>query len=166
MLRMLTLRNFRAIQHQIDLRLRPITVLIGRNNAGKSSVLKFLSMLRQSLESDGPHFLAPEGEYTHLGAFSHLKNRNSLAKYLRFCLELETDLPPGFRAGDWTSPNIKVEERDAKTTVTVVVTKPIGKKGEAQVPMLFKLRVAAPYEAGSREGTQELTATLNGEQIL
>ena len=36
------LSNFRAIQSEVNVRLRPITVLIGKNSAGKSSLIKFL----------------------------------------------------------------------------------------------------------------------------
>jgi AAA15 family ATPase/GTPase len=45
------LSNFRGFEEEVSVRIRPITVLIGRNSAGKSSLIKFLQMLRQTLES-------------------------------------------------------------------------------------------------------------------
>ena len=55
MIRTIKLKNFRAFQEEIEVRVRPITILIGRNSAGKSSVLKFLLMLRQTLDPGSIH---------------------------------------------------------------------------------------------------------------
>ena len=49
MLKELRISNFRLFDDEVTLRFRPITVLIGRNNSGKSSIIKFLLMLQQSL---------------------------------------------------------------------------------------------------------------------
>ena len=49
--------------------------MIGKNNAGKSSIIKFLLMLQQSLSNYATHYLEPEGEKVHLGAFAELKNK-------------------------------------------------------------------------------------------
>ena len=54
------LSNFRAFQSAVDVRLRPITVLIGKNSAGKSSLIKFLLILRQSLESQSDQFFVTD----------------------------------------------------------------------------------------------------------
>lgn len=57
MLRALEISNFRAFNKKVTIRIRPITILIGRNNAGKSSVIKFLRMLKQSY--DAPELVRP-----------------------------------------------------------------------------------------------------------
>src|SRR5207248_5626364 len=44
----LHLENFKACR-QVDLQLAPLTVLIGGNNAGKSSILHCLALLAQSI---------------------------------------------------------------------------------------------------------------------
>ena len=46
----ITLSNFRGFEEEVSVRIRPITILIGRNSSGKSSLIKFLQMLRQTLE--------------------------------------------------------------------------------------------------------------------
>ena len=74
MLKELKLSNFRLFSDEVTIRFRPITVLIGRNNYGKSSVVKFLLMLKQSLDKDSSMFLNPEGNEVNLGSFSSLKN--------------------------------------------------------------------------------------------
>ena len=87
MLEQLRLSNFRAFDHEVTVRFRPITILIGQNNAGKSSVIKFLLMLQQSLSPTSGSFLAPSGEKVRLGRFSELKNGKSRKKNLTFSLQ-------------------------------------------------------------------------------
>ena len=99
MITSISLRNFRAFQDEVTVRMRPVTVLIGRNSAGKSSVVKFLLMLKQTLESQADSFFVTEGKEVQLGTWKDLRHTNtrhgsSLDKYLRFSLEVVTeDLP-------------------------------------------------------------------------
>lgn len=74
MLKQLKLSNFRIFDDEVTVRFRPITILIGKNNAGKSSIIKFLLMLQQSLDLGMSEFLVPNGSKTNLGNFSLLKN--------------------------------------------------------------------------------------------
>ena len=91
MLKKLTLSNFRIFDDEVTIKFRPITVLIGKNNAGKSSVIKFLLMLKQTIDSGGGEFLNPSGNLVNLGLFEHLKNTKSDKKFLSFSLELYGD---------------------------------------------------------------------------
>ena len=84
MLTELRLTNFRIFDDEITVRFRPITVLIGRNSSGKSSIIKFLLMLQQSLDLGRSQFLTAEGEKVDLGLFSDLKNTNSSKRNLKF----------------------------------------------------------------------------------
>jgi len=94
MLTRIKLKNFRAFREEIDVRIRPITILIGRNSAGKSTLIKFLLMLQQTLESSEGDFFATEGRHVSLGTFSDLKNSLSRSNSFQFTLELKTnDLP-------------------------------------------------------------------------
>ena len=49
MLNELTLENFQAFSQQVSVRFRPITLLIGPNNSGKSTVLRMLETIRYIL---------------------------------------------------------------------------------------------------------------------
>jgi predicted ATPase len=94
MLTDLRIENFRVFNEEVHLRLRPITVLIGRNSAGKSSIMKFLLMLQQSLSMNEVGFLAPEGDRVHLGAFGDLRNSVGRRPKLKFRLDFTTrDVP-------------------------------------------------------------------------
>ena len=58
MLKELKISNFRGFDEEVVVRFAPITVFIGKNNSGKSSIIKFLLMLQQSLSQDNTDFLA------------------------------------------------------------------------------------------------------------
>ncbi len=93
------LSNFRAFQSAVNIRIRPITVLIGQNSAGKSSLIKFLLMLKQTLESKSDSFFVTEGEHVQLGTWSELRHTNTrsenqLDSYLRYRIGIVTsDIP-------------------------------------------------------------------------
>ena len=94
MIRELKLSNFRLFDAEVTVRFRPITVLIGRNNAGKSSIINFLLMLQQSRNDSAAEFLNPEGERVKLGSFKSLKNSVSEKKFLSFELDIHTSKLP------------------------------------------------------------------------
>ena len=91
MLTELKLSNFRIFDDEVTVRFRPITVLIGRNSSGKSSIIKFLLMLQQSAEYGRSQFLTPEGSRVSLGAFRALKNSLTRKRNLEFELKAKDD---------------------------------------------------------------------------
>lgn len=91
----ISIANFRAYSNPVTVRIRPITVLIGQNSAGKSTLIKFFQMLRQSLESSEDAFFVTEGSHVQLGAFRDLKNMNTKKRSVDFKINIKTDdLPP------------------------------------------------------------------------
>ena len=84
MLTELKLSNFRIFDDEVTVRFRPITILIGRNSSGKSSIVKFLLMLQQSAVPGQSRFLNPEGDRVSLGDFAALKNNLTQKRYLAF----------------------------------------------------------------------------------
>lgn len=92
----ISISNFRAFQTGVKLRIRPITILIGRNSAGKSSLIKFLLMLRQTLESQSDQFFITNGKHVQLGTWKDLRHTNTRIRQqwdssLRYSIEVETD---------------------------------------------------------------------------
>ncbi|MEQ1933642.1 MAG: AAA family ATPase [Fimbriimonadaceae bacterium] len=95
MLKAVELENFRAFSKQVRFDFKPITVLIGRNNSGKSTLLKWLQMARQSVRGTSEHeFLCPNGDHVALGAWNDARNKAVRHKKHRFALRLETRLLP------------------------------------------------------------------------
>ena len=93
MLKELRISNFRLFDDEVTLRFRPITVFIGRNNSGKSSIIKFLLMLQQSLGGGSlgvgsPNLLQPEGDRVRFGPFENLKNSLTQKQQLEFELRV------------------------------------------------------------------------------
>ena len=103
MLTELKLSNFRIFDDKVTVRFRPITVLIGRNSSGKSSIVKFLLMLQQSAEYGRSQFLTSEGGRVSLGAFRALRNSLTTKKNLEFELRARDDSERVYRrlAGFW-----------------------------------------------------------------
>ena len=62
--------NIRRIQKMPDIELKPITVLVGRNSAGKSTYLRSLPLIRQSIET---RYSAPILWYGDLVDFGDLE---------------------------------------------------------------------------------------------
>ena len=95
MLTELKLSNFRIFDDEVTVRFRPITILIGRNSSGKSSIVKFLLMLQQSADYGRSQFLTPEGGRVSLGAFRSLKNSLTRKKNLEFEIKAKDDSEAG-----------------------------------------------------------------------
>ncbi len=99
MIKQLQLRNFRIFDEEVTIRFRPITLLIGKNNAGKSSIIQFLLMLQQSIGLNSKAFLDSRGEKVDLGTFYGLKNSNSLKRFLDFSLHVQENSSPRSQLG-------------------------------------------------------------------
>ncbi len=89
MLTKLRLRNFKAWEDTGEIRLAPITVFFGSNSSGKSSLLEFLLMLRQTSESpDRRRVLHPGDRSTpvELGTYRDLIHNHDLTRRISFDL--------------------------------------------------------------------------------
>ena len=84
MLSELKLSNFRMFDDEVTVRFKPLTVLIGRNSSGKSSIIKFVLMLKQSTLSESSQFPVVDGSSVKMGTFKELKNKKTKKATLRF----------------------------------------------------------------------------------
>jgi predicted ATPase len=94
MLRELSIKNFKTWSDTGAFRLAPITVFFGANSAGKSSLIQFLLMLKQTAESpDLRRVLHPGDTETQveLGTYRDLVYRHDLSRTIQF--SMEWDLP-------------------------------------------------------------------------
>ncbi|MFP5204761.1 MAG: DUF3696 domain-containing protein [Acidobacteriota bacterium] len=94
MLTKLRIRNFKNWAETSEIRLAPITVFFGSNSSGKSSLIQFLLMLKQTAESpDRRRVLHPGDQSTpvELGTLRDLVFAHDLSKELSF--EIEWRLP-------------------------------------------------------------------------
>jgi len=72
----LQLRNFRAFESE-EIKLAPITIIVGPNNAGKSSILSALRVLSQTLQSVDPEVPLLLGEF---GTYRDVVYKNKATK--------------------------------------------------------------------------------------
>ncbi len=68
-----TVRNYRAFARPLQLELRPITLLYGVNNAGKSALLRVLPLLSESVRPDASGPLHLESEAVRGSTFHDLR---------------------------------------------------------------------------------------------
>ena len=90
------LQSFRSLLDTGFVELRPLTILVGRNSSGKSSFLRFLPLLRQSVEARTTGPIQWYGEYVDFGGFKETRSTFSDDDEMR--LGFRTTVNP---EGDW-----------------------------------------------------------------
>ncbi|MBE0576387.1 MAG: DUF3696 domain-containing protein [Desulfuromonadales bacterium] len=70
----LRLENFRCFKDSGYVPIKPITIFVGRNSSGKSSFLRTLPLLRQSVESNTKGPVLWYGNYVDFGTFEDIKS--------------------------------------------------------------------------------------------
>lgn len=96
MLSALRLANFKAWKDTGSVRLAPITVFFGSNSAGKSSLLQFLLMLKQTAESPDRHRVLHPGDRNtpvELGTYRDLIFNHDVAQEIQFSLAWSSPEP-------------------------------------------------------------------------
>ncbi len=85
------LKNFRLYQDTRDIALAPLTVFIGPNGGGKSTLLKAFLLPRQSVESrDLKTPIVPDGPYCELGLYDDYILKGDINSDLDFQLQWKT----------------------------------------------------------------------------
>ena len=102
-IRSIRLENFKAFKDSQPIPLTPITILIGKNSAGKSSILKAILASSQTASStlpDGSDFRLI-GDLTNLGTFSDTIHGGDPED--NFAITFEIGPPPGWRNAEGKS---------------------------------------------------------------
>lgn len=93
MLQFLDLENFKSWR-SVHLEFGQITGLFGTNSSGKSSLLQFILLLKQSREAGDPGVvLELNGPYVDVGVFSDVIYCHDQRLTLSWRLAVETDFP-------------------------------------------------------------------------
>lgn len=96
-LRYIEIENFRNIDEKQDFNLKPITIVTGKNNSGKSSMLKSLMLLKNiSIDDDTKQIVIENYDENDLPIynldFKNIKSRNYDGKYFSIGINLENKL--------------------------------------------------------------------------
>ena len=95
MLKNISAENYRSFQ-ELDVDLAPITLFVGPNNSGKSSVISVIRLLSQTLESHDPNVrLLLNGALGDFGTYKDLIHGNQTKKHLKISFSIDlTDESP------------------------------------------------------------------------
>lgn len=87
MINHLGLRNFKGFENE-SIELRPITLLLGPNNSGKSAAISSIKLLAQTLESyDRTVPLLLNGKYGDFGTYKDLVFKNNPSRQMHLSIE-------------------------------------------------------------------------------
>ena len=78
------MKNFKAFK-EVEIELKPITILVGPNNSGKSSLIQSIILIQQTLMGSGNNVINTSGQ--KFGSFSELVNQKSDKKEIVFRLD-------------------------------------------------------------------------------
>lgn len=87
-----SVENLRRLRQTPEIEIRPITILVGRNSAGKSTFLRSLPLLRQSVETRSSAPILWFGDYVDFGDFQTAvgeANENSEAAFVFSVTDIE-----------------------------------------------------------------------------
>jgi AAA ATPase domain len=91
MITSITIENFKGISQAVTIPLKPITLLFGKNSAGKSTILQALHYAREILENHNldPDSTALGGEGADLGGFDALVHGHKVQRRIRLRFDLD-----------------------------------------------------------------------------
>ena len=90
MFRQLSFQNFKSWEDTGEIKLAPITGFFGTNSSGKSAILQFLLMLKQTMESSDRRQVLHTGDdktYVNLGTFYDIAHNHTIPSTITFSLE-------------------------------------------------------------------------------
>ena len=87
----LTIKNFRSFALEQNIPIKPITLIYGANSSGKSSILKTLLLMKQTLENPSNETsLITKGQYADVGNFKDFINNQDVNKKYSIKFEFDT----------------------------------------------------------------------------
>jgi predicted ATPase len=109
MITKLLANNFRSWRSTGSIRLAPLTTFFGTNSSGKSSLLKILLLLKQTVESQDRNRVLEYGDYTSyqsyadLGAYIDVVSEHKVESPIS--IDLSWDIPQHLKIEDPETPN-------------------------------------------------------------
>lgn len=119
MLTRLRLRNFRCYRDSDEIPLRPLTIIVGANNSGKSTILNALLLLKQTLQDqDTAEPLVTSGPAVDLGGYFDILRGGLRAKHPRVGIEVGMR-PVGTRTSLLTRGMLRAGHRSREASFEV-----------------------------------------------
>ncbi|MCX2201376.1 AAA family ATPase [Pantoea agglomerans] len=109
MLKGIGVKNLRSFENYAYSELKPLTVYLGRNSSGKSSLIRLFPLLRQSVQETTTGPILWYGRFVDYGNFNEAICKNGLNKD-SIMLRFDLNFPLAFGNGlgiDYISKNVK-----------------------------------------------------------
>ena len=84
-----SLKNVRGLKETPELEIRPLTLLVGRNSAGKSTFLRTFPLLRQSITTRSSAPVLWFGDYVDFGDYKSAVSNNDVDRDIEFSFILK-----------------------------------------------------------------------------
>lgn len=84
------IRNLRALHDTGEISLKPITIIVGKNSSGKSSIIRSLPLFKQTVETKTSEPLLWYGRYVDFGDYKQSKNCNSEKDDIDFIFQFKS----------------------------------------------------------------------------
>lgn len=117
----LRVKDFRSIADSGEIMLRPITVFLGKNSCGKSSFIRLLPLIKQSLERNRQEPLLWYGDYVDYGDFKNILPHYKNGKTDSFELGFEIKINPSSSIREYLFFNINPFEYDKEKDISLHV---------------------------------------------
>lgn len=86
----ISLKNYRSISDSGEIDIKPLTIAVGRNSAGKSSFVRLFPLLKQTLERKISDSLLWYGDYVDFGDFQHTVSKQNPDKPIEISFSIMT----------------------------------------------------------------------------
>ena len=122
MLKQIQIRNFKAFHSLSTIDIRPLTVLIGRNSCGKSSICKLVDALGEAMTDDASGYLPIQTERNRLGDtyedLFYQRISNDLSLLLKFDGDISLECSFLMQDGEFCPRSYKVVKGSEENHLT------------------------------------------------
>lgn len=101
----IAVKNYRAISDSGDIDILPITAVVGKNSAGKSSFLRIFPLIKQTLETKTADSILWYGDYVDLGDYENAVSKSNKNNPIEFSFSLKYFRPRNSRGRNFFKKN-------------------------------------------------------------
>jgi energy-coupling factor transporter ATP-binding protein EcfA2 len=167
-LRAIRVTNLRSIKDSGWVQLKPLTLLVGANSSGKSTLLRLFPLLKQSVlqQTQGPMLWFDEN-FVDFGGFNEALNSRAKEKVIELGFRLA--LPRDGRWPMWGRRSLPPDAGDVPSAVDLDVTIGLGTREGTLGSAEYKhVQIKGPWGSARVEfdqGTKVRSLTLDGVEI-
>lgn len=110
-------QNYRGFSIPTNLELKPITILIGRNSSGKSSLIRLIPLLQQSLDKRGSVPILWDSELVDMGSIADVISEGGQEERMTIGFSLSTDVD------QFLSPSRFYDDESAAAKISTITYK-------------------------------------------